>query len=97
VPALEVHDSIVELDARARLRRYLPRERLRAVQTPQAFRRDILEAAFGRSRRSHYTDDASLVRRLGHPVAVVEGEPQNEKLTTPEQLRAALRRLDRAT
>jgi 2-C-methyl-D-erythritol 4-phosphate cytidylyltransferase len=93
IPALPVHDSIVELESDSTLRRYLPRERLRAVQTPQGFAREVLEEAFRRSRKTHDTDDASLVRRLGHRVAVVDGEFDNQKLTTAAEVRQALQRL----
>ena len=93
IPAVEVADSTVELHVDGGLRRYLERSRLRAVQTPQAFRRDVLEEAFRRHRRTDFTDDASAVRRAGRPVAVVEGDPANRKITTAAELDAALRTL----
>ncbi|MBO8141264.1 MAG: 2-C-methyl-D-erythritol 4-phosphate cytidylyltransferase [Firmicutes bacterium] len=64
------------------------RERLRLVQTPQAFRRELLEDAHFRAVREGWraTDDATLVERAGHPVAVVEGAYDNIKITTPEDL-----------
>ncbi|MFS8629248.1 MAG: 2-C-methyl-D-erythritol 4-phosphate cytidylyltransferase [Limnochordales bacterium] len=68
-----------------------PRARLRAVQTPQAFRRELLLAAHDRAAADgvEATDDAALVERLGQPVAVVEGEYSNIKITTPEDLLVA--------
>lgn len=97
VPALDVHDSILLLEAgnAAQASRYLPRARLRAVQTPQAFARDRLVDCFARARRHDFTDDASVVRRYGYEVEVVGGEDANRKITTPEQLRTALRELAR--
>ena len=64
------------------------RAKLWAVQTPQGFRRDILEEAYRRAASEEYlgTDDAALVERLGLPVRVVEGDDRNIKLTTPEDL-----------
>ncbi|MCM3768179.1 2-C-methyl-D-erythritol 4-phosphate cytidylyltransferase [Neobacillus niacini] len=64
------------------------RSSLWAVQTPQAFRISLLRYAYEQAERDHYlgTDDASLVERLGHPVAIVEGDYDNIKLTTPEDL-----------
>jgi len=61
----------------------LKRSRLRAVQTPQVFRRDWLIEAHARAtaEKTDATDDASLVQRAGHPVAFVNGEPDNIKLT----------------
>src|SRR3989442_1287476 len=63
----------------------------RAVQTPQAFRVDLLREAHEKARRDGVvgTDDAMLVERLGHPVRVVRGLAENVKITTPEDLRRA--------
>ncbi|WP_066390046.1 2-C-methyl-D-erythritol 4-phosphate cytidylyltransferase [Neobacillus mesonae] len=64
------------------------RSSLWAVQTPQAFRVSLLAAAYEKAERDSFlgTDDASLVERLGHPVTMVEGDYDNIKLTTPEDL-----------
>jgi 2-C-methyl-D-erythritol 4-phosphate cytidylyltransferase len=93
IPAVRVADSTVELGADGSLRRYLPRERLGAVQTPQAFSREGLDAALASTRRIDFTDDASVVIHSGKGVAVVEGEPANIKITTPAELSRALREL----
>lgn len=95
IPAVTVSDSTIECTTDGSLKRYLPRERLGAVQTPQAFARERIEEAFARSRRTDFTDDAGAVLRAGHEVAVVEGEPGNLKITSPEQLVRALRELKR--
>ena len=73
----------------------LDREGLWTVQTPQAFRRDLLWEAHDKARRDGFTgtDDAVLVERLGERVAVVAGLAGNLKVTTPEDLRAARRRV----
>lgn len=66
----------------------LDRSRLRAVQTPQAFRRTLLEDAHRRAEELGLTgtDDAMLVEELGVDVRVVPGDYANIKLTTPEDL-----------
>lgn len=64
----------------------LPRERLVLVQTPQVFERALLERAYAEVDPTETTDDASLVERLGEPVMVVEGDPRNIKVTTPDDL-----------
>lgn len=71
----------------------LDRSELWAVQTPQAFRADLLREAHETARRDGVvgTDDAMLVERLGHPVRVVRGLVENVKITTPEDLRRARR------
>ncbi len=63
----------------------LERERLYAVQTPQAFSRRLIEIAYDRAYADGYfgTDDASLVERLCEPVAIVRGSYENIKVTTP--------------
>jgi len=64
------------------------RSSLWAVQTPQAFRVSLLKEAYERADQDGFigTDDASLVERLGKPVAMVEGDYDNIKLTTPEDI-----------
>jgi 2-C-methyl-D-erythritol 4-phosphate cytidylyltransferase len=71
----------------------LDRSLLWAVQTPQAFRAALLREAHEKAMRDGVvgTDDAMLVERLGHPVAVVPGSPANVKITTAEDLRRARR------
>lgn len=60
------------------------RSTLVAVQTPQAFRADVLRAAHAAGHEA--TDDAALVERRGGRVVVVPGEPANRKLTHPDDL-----------
>ncbi|MFQ6671753.1 MAG: 2-C-methyl-D-erythritol 4-phosphate cytidylyltransferase, partial [Candidatus Tectimicrobiota bacterium] len=64
----------------------LSREGLFRVQTPQAFRREVLAEALRRARTDGVvaTDEAALVERLGMPVQVVAGAETNLKVTTPE-------------
>ncbi|WP_341777484.1 2-C-methyl-D-erythritol 4-phosphate cytidylyltransferase [Macrococcus carouselicus] len=58
------------------------------VQTPQAFKYELLLEAYQQAAESRFlgTDDASLVERLGVPVSVVVSDYDNIKLTTPEDL-----------
>lgn len=69
----------------------LDRSRLWTVQTPQAFRTELLREAHDKARRDGFagTDDAVLIERLGQPVAVVAGSEANVKITTPGDLRRA--------
>ena len=69
----------------------LDRASLWAVQTPQAFRREALEGALDVDDDvlAAATDDAWLVERAGGRVRVVEGPPENLKVTTPADLRLA--------
>lgn len=85
--ATPVRDTIKEVEG-DRIVRTLDRRRLYLAQTPQAFRAEILIEAHERARREGImaTDDAALVERCGHPVVVVEGSPDNIKITWPEDL-----------
>ena len=65
------------------------RSSLVAVQTPQAFRASILRAAH--TDEPAATDDAALVEAIGGRVVVVEGEPDNRKITRREDLEWARR------
>jgi 2-C-methyl-D-erythritol 4-phosphate cytidylyltransferase len=69
----------------------LDRRRLYLVQTPQAFRTDVITAAYERARAEglRATDDAALVEHCGFPVVVVEGTWLNLKITRPEDLALA--------
>lgn len=69
----------------------LNRSRLRIVQTPQAFRGELLARAHEAARAEGFmgTDDCMLVERLGHPVHIIEGSDWNIKITTPADLRIA--------
>jgi 2-C-methyl-D-erythritol 4-phosphate cytidylyltransferase len=61
------------------------------AQTPQGFRYDVLKKAFDEAQAEGFTgtDEASLVERMGHDVAVVMGSPKNIKITTPDDLELA--------
>ncbi len=67
------------------------REQLWAVQTPQVFRKSLLEEAHqaAHARQLTATDDASLVEQLGFPVKLVKGSYANLKITTPVDLQIA--------
>ena len=66
----------------------LPRNLLWEIQTPQAFRREIIEKAYESAISDKFlgTDDSSLVERIGYPVKIVESDSSNIKLTTPDDL-----------
>ena len=89
VPGVPVVDTIKEVDACGRVVGTPDRSRLRAVQTPQAFSRAVLERAHAVT--SDATDDAALVERLGEPVIVVPGDERALKITTREDLDRAAR------
>jgi 2-C-methyl-D-erythritol 4-phosphate cytidylyltransferase len=91
VPGLPVVDTVKTVDAWGTITGTPDRSTLRAVQTPQAFRRGVLVTAYESG--LHATDDAALVERCGHRVVVVEGDPRAFKVTTVADLEHADRLL----
>jgi 2-C-methyl-D-erythritol 4-phosphate cytidylyltransferase len=91
VAAAPVTDTVKEAGADHVVVATLDRTRLWAIQTPQAFRRAVLERALdvGDDVLAQATDDAWLVERAGGTVRVVESTPANFKVTTPHDLRIA--------
>ena len=65
------------------------RDALWEAQTPQVFRRELLEKAYAAREGFSATDDAQLVERIGHPVTMVPGSPMNIKIATKEDQRLA--------
>jgi 2-C-methyl-D-erythritol 4-phosphate cytidylyltransferase len=87
VPALPVSDTI-KVAVNETVLETLDRTKLRAAQTPQAFRLDLLYKIYAEhEERLHgANDDASLVEGAGGRVLVIRGEKTNIKLTSPEDL-----------
>ena len=91
IPGLPVTDTIKQVAPNADIplvETTLDRSRLMAVQTPQAFSRDVLDLAHERAAQENWevTDDASMVEQLGESVHIVQGEQSNVKITVPEDL-----------
>jgi 2-C-methyl-D-erythritol 4-phosphate cytidylyltransferase len=88
IPVLPVADTIKRVSADGTVLGTVDRGELRAVQTPQGFRRAVLEAAH-RAAGDDHTDDAGLVERLGVKVYTVPGEETAMKITRPLDLLVA--------
>ena len=89
VPALPVTETIKVVEG-DRVIESPDRSRLYRAQTPQGFRRALLEAALGSSGVGPPpTDEASALERTGIPVRMVRGERENVKITHPADLRIA--------
>ncbi|MBQ9195816.1 MAG: 2-C-methyl-D-erythritol 2,4-cyclodiphosphate synthase [Clostridia bacterium] len=86
VASTPVTDTIKQINAEGTVIATPVRSALRAVQTPQGFRRELLERVH-REVAERCTDDAALVEKLGIAVHLAEGNTQNIKLTTPEDLK----------
>ncbi len=89
IAATPVTDTIKEADADRRVTQTLDRSNLWSIQTPQAFREDILRYAFEKGKLATATDDAALVEAIGGDVRIVEAPASNFKVTWPEDLARA--------
>jgi 2-C-methyl-D-erythritol 4-phosphate cytidylyltransferase len=83
VPVVPVADTVKQVDERGVVVATVDRSMLRAVQTPQGFRRSLLEAAHRQPGAGDATDDAALVEAMGTTVVTVPGSPEAFKVTRP--------------
>ena len=84
VPCILVNDSMRMVDAHGN--RSIDRSSLRIIQTPQCFSLSLLRSAFTQDYRLSFTDDASVVEALGESIELVDGNRENIKVTTPEDM-----------
>jgi 2-C-methyl-D-erythritol 4-phosphate cytidylyltransferase len=88
VTAVPVQDTLKRVSATGDIETTVSRDRLWRVQTPQAFQRQLLQAAFvhAREQKVMATDEAGLLESFGQRVTVVPGSERNIKVTTPDDL-----------
>ena len=89
VPGLALIDTIKEVDGQGKIIATPPRAALRTVQTPQAFRFDLILAAHRKAAQegqSGLTDDAAIAEWAGYGVHIFEGERENMKITNAEDI-----------
>ena len=93
VPGLTVPDTVKRVGPSGEVLETLDRAALRVIQTPQAFGAPVLRRAHAGGGEA--TDDAALVEAAGGRVVVVEGDPNNLKVTGPADLERAEALLER--
>ena len=85
IPTLPMQDSIRKIsDNRSQI---ADRSQFVLVQTPQCFQSEVILTAYQQEYQNSFTDDASVVEQLGHKIYLVEGNKENIKITTPEDLK----------
>ena len=91
LPAMDTIKQVERTADGALITSTISRERVVMAQTPQGFRYNVLKKAFDEATADGFmgTDEASLVERSGHQVAVVMGAPRNIKITTPADMELA--------
>ena len=93
ISAVPAQDTVKVVTDDGKVVRTLDRRTVALVQTPQVFRRDLLERAHNEIAED-VTDDAAMMERLGITVAVYMGDYGNIKVTTPHDLALAEALLD---
>jgi 2-C-methyl-D-erythritol 4-phosphate cytidylyltransferase/2-C-methyl-D-erythritol 2,4-cyclodiphosphate synthase len=91
IAAMPCYDTVKEAREGQMVRATLDRDKMWLVQTPQGFEAQRLMQAMHKARAEGFyaTDEAGLMERYGHPVALVKGARQNLKITDPNDLRMA--------
>ena len=91
IPAVDTVKQVERTAEGAVIKATIPRQQIVLAQTPQGFRYAVIQKAFDEAAADGFigTDEASLVERSGHPVAVVMGTPRNIKITTPADFELA--------
>jgi 2-C-methyl-D-erythritol 4-phosphate cytidylyltransferase len=92
VPCVDAKDSVRLIHATGH--KSIKRSDIKLVQTPQTFQSAILLPAYQANYHEDFTDDASVVEASGYEVHLVDGEPNNIKITTPLDLAIADELLD---
>jgi len=91
LPAVDTVKQVERTAEGALIKGTIPRAGIVMAQTPQGFRYGVIKRAFDEASADGFlgTDEASLVERSGHEVAVVMGSPRNIKITTPADMELA--------
>ncbi len=91
MPAVDTIKQVERTAHGALITATIPRECVVLAQTPQGFRYGLLQGAFAEAQADGFvgTDEASVVERAGHSVAVVHGSQVNLKITQPGDLELA--------
>ncbi|VAW11737.1 2-C-methyl-D-erythritol 4-phosphate cytidylyltransferase [hydrothermal vent metagenome] len=86
VLGVRVKPTIKKVDKQGFVKETLDRSELWEIQTPQIFQKNILQEAYKKLGTETFTDEAALVEQIGVKVRVLEGDYQNLKITTKEDL-----------
>ena len=84
IPVISPSDSLRMISGKGN--KPLDRTGIKLVQTPQVFHTDLIKKAFLQDYRPEFTDDAMVLERTGECINLVEGNRENIKITTPEDL-----------
>jgi 2-C-methyl-D-erythritol 4-phosphate cytidylyltransferase len=85
IPGIKVKDTLKESDENGVVLHTLNRDKIFAIQTPQAFKTQILVESYSKAINEGkiFTDDSGVAEFAGFKIKIVEGEEINIKITTP--------------
>lgn len=84
VPAIPLSDSIRQIDSTLSIA--VDRTKYCIIQTPQCFNVSILKKAYEQDYKYTFTDDATVVEAMGERIHLIDGNPDNIKITTPRDI-----------
>lgn len=87
IPVISLNESLRKTDGTSNYA--LNRNDYKLVQTPQCFKTEILVNAYKQNFSTEFTDDASVVEKTGQKIFLVDGNSENIKITSPQDLRIA--------
>jgi len=87
IPVIDIHESLRLIARRESMS--VDRNKYKLVQTPQGFNADLIKESYQQKFDIRFTDDASVFEAAGYSVNLVEGNKENIKITTPEDLKFA--------
>jgi 2-C-methyl-D-erythritol 4-phosphate cytidylyltransferase len=87
IPVIDISESLRQVAGNEN--KYLDRSKVKIVQTPQCFQLALLQKGFEQSYDNTFTDDASVIEKLGQAVFLTKGNQENIKITWPIDLKIA--------
>jgi 2-C-methyl-D-erythritol 4-phosphate cytidylyltransferase len=87
IPVIDISESLRQVSDNEN--KYLDRSKVKIVQTPQCFQLALLQKGFEQAYDDTFTDDASVIEKLGLPVFLTKGNQENIKITWPIDLKIA--------
>ncbi len=87
IPCIHVKDSLRHITSAGN--HAVSRNEFKAIQTPQTFAISAIQDAFKQDYKDTFTDEASVFEAAGHQIYLVEGNEENIKITTPQDLELA--------
>lgn len=85
IPAIKVPESIRQLNGKNS--KSVNRDQYLLIQTPQVFRLELIKKAYLQTYRESFTDDASVLESMGEKIYLIEGNPENIKITNKADLK----------